>query len=55
MKNIRTCTYAIAIDNKIKMGEEIYPQGVVVWNNETKKWKSIEAAEVAAILGWVIE
>ncbi|MDP2385399.1 MAG: hypothetical protein Q8M29_03435 [Bacteroidota bacterium] len=55
MKNVRTCNYAIAVDNKIKIGEEVYPQGLAVWNNETKKWKSIEADEVAAIIGWVVE
>lgn len=55
MKNVRTCTYAIAVDNKLKIGDEVYPQGLAVWNNETKKWKSIDADEVAAILGWIVE
>jgi hypothetical protein len=55
MKNIRTCKYAIAVDNKMKIGEEVYPQGIAVWNNITKKWKSIDADEVAAIAGWIVE
>ncbi|MCD6069134.1 MAG: hypothetical protein K0S33_3960 [Bacteroidetes bacterium] len=55
MKNVRTCAYAIALDNKMKIGDEVYPQGIAIWNSESKKWKSIEAEEVAAVLGWVVE
>lgn len=55
IKNIRTCKFAIAVDNKIKIGAEVYPQGIAVWNNITKKWKSIDAEEVAAIAGWIVE
>jgi hypothetical protein len=55
MKNVRTCPYAIALDNKMKIGDEVYPQGIAIWNSETKKWKSIDADEVAAVLGWVVE
>lgn len=55
MKNVRTCAYAIALDNKMKIGDEVYPQGIAVWSTETKKWKKIDAEEVAAIAGWIVE
>jgi hypothetical protein len=45
----------IAVHFDIVMNGERYPQGVTVWNAVHKKWKELDAMDVAAIVGWVEE
>jgi hypothetical protein len=54
LKQVKACPVAIALDNKLKVGAEVYPQGIAVWNTITKKWKTIDAEEVAAVTGWLV-
>lgn len=53
LHTIKTRDGAIAFLNMLRMGAEVYPLGVAVWNNITKKWKMIEADDVAAVVGWI--
>jgi hypothetical protein len=51
--NAKTANGFAAFQNDMVIGTERYPQGVVVWNNITNKWSSIEVSSLAAIIGWV--
>ncbi len=53
LKNVKSCNAAIALHNQLKVGEEVYPQGIAYWNTTLNKWKKIEADEVASIIGWI--
>lgn len=43
----------IALNNQLVIGKEIYPQGLAVWNGVTKKWRTIDMDDVAAVIGWI--
>jgi hypothetical protein len=53
--NAKSISGYAALQNDIVIGTERYAQGVVVWNNITKKWTSIEASSLEEIIGWVEE
>lgn len=38
---------------EMKIGQESYQQGLMVWNTTRKKWESVDAEEVLALIGWV--
>jgi hypothetical protein len=51
--NYKVTDNLLATLKMLVIGNEIYQQGLQIWNNATKKWQSIESEEVAAIIGWV--
>ncbi|MBL7883788.1 MAG: hypothetical protein JNL69_06945 [Bacteroidia bacterium] len=53
--NAKSINGHIALQNDIVIGSERYPQGVIVWNNITKKWITIEVASFEEIIGWIEE
>ncbi len=53
LNSVKTCKTAIAFAQEVLVGGEAYPQGLAVWNSVTKKWKTIDAEEVAAVIGWI--
>lgn len=55
LKSVRDCRSAIALEKKMKVGSEVYSQGIGVWNVHSKKWSTIMADNIAAVLGWVEE
>lgn len=38
---------------EMKIGQESYQQGLMVWNTTRKKWESVDAEEVLALIGWL--
>lgn len=38
---------------EMKIGQESYQQGLMVWNATRKKWEAVDAEEVLALIGWV--
>ena len=38
---------------EMKIGQESYQQGLMVWNATRKKWEAVDAEEVLAMIGWV--
>lgn len=53
--NAKTISGYAAFQNEIVMGEDRYPQGVVVWNTSTKKWTTLDITNLSDIVGWVEE
>lgn len=55
LKSIQDCRSAIALEKKMKIENEVYSQGLGVWNVHTKKWITIMVDNVASVIGWVEE
>lgn len=53
--NAKTTNGYVAFQSDLVIGTEHYPQGVVVWNNTTKKWTMLNIMSLANIIGWVEE
>lgn len=53
--NSKTINGYGAFQNDMVIGPERYPQGVVVWNNITKKWITLEVNSLEEIVGWIEE
>lgn len=53
--NAQTTDGHIAIQSDLVIGNEKYPQGVKVWEANTKKWATLEITDIANIVGWVHE
>ena len=51
--NAKTTAGYGAFQSDIVMGEDRYPQGVVVWNSTTKKWTTLDISSLGDIVGWV--
>ncbi len=55
LDNAKTTSGYVAFQSEIVMGEDRYPQGVVVWNTTTKKWTTLDITSLSDIVGWVEE
>ena len=55
LSSVQDCKAAIALEKKMKIENEVYPQGLGVWNVHTKKWTTINVDNVASVIGWVEE
>ncbi|MCU0361053.1 MAG: hypothetical protein MUF75_10115 [Bacteroidia bacterium] len=42
-----------AFVREMRIGEDSYQQGLMVWNGTRKKWEAVEAEEVLALIGWI--
>lgn len=51
--NFKSSTNYAAIVKEIVMGDESYQQGMSVFNISKMKWESIDAEEVANLVGWI--
>jgi hypothetical protein len=43
----------VATVKVLSVGDEMYQQGLQVWDKTSKKWQKIDSEDVLAILGWV--
>ncbi|MBC7863410.1 MAG: hypothetical protein IAF38_10575 [Bacteroidia bacterium] len=55
IKSVQDCKSAVALEKKMKMGDEVYAQGIGVWNVHTKKWSTLMVDNVASVIGWTEE
>ncbi len=53
LKSAKTNKKSIAIHKQLMVGKEQYSQGLAVWTVTGKKWKTIDAEEIAAVIGWI--
>lgn len=53
IENFRSTENMLATIKMLVVGNETYQQGLKVWENGTKTWKSLDTEEIAAIVGWI--
>jgi hypothetical protein len=53
LKTVKAGKNMVGLNNQLVIGKEIYPQGLAVWNGVTKKWRTIDMDDVAAVIGWI--
>ncbi|MCC7301095.1 MAG: hypothetical protein IT233_00485 [Bacteroidia bacterium] len=52
-RRARTCPKLLAVPYELIVNGERYPQGVTVWDADTRTWKEIDVFDVAAVVGFV--
>jgi hypothetical protein len=55
LKTLKTDKDIAAIVKELVIGTESYQQGLAVWNNDRQVWESVDAEDVASIVGWIKE
>jgi hypothetical protein len=55
LKTLKTEKDIAAIVKELVVGTESYQQGLAVWNNDRQVWESVDAEDVASIVGWIKE
>ena len=55
LKTVKTNKVAVVVNKQMLIQNEVYPQGLAVWNKTSKKWKNIDAENVASVIGWIEE
>ncbi len=53
IKNFKTSPGYAAIVKELMMGDELYQQGISIFNITKSKWEDIDAERVASLAGWI--
>lgn len=53
IKNFKTSTGYAAIVRELMMGDELYQQGISIYNITKSKWEDVDAENVASLAGWI--
>lgn len=53
IKNFKASAGYAAIVKELQMGDELYQQGIAIFNITKSKWEDVEAENVASLVGWI--
>ena len=54
ISNIKSNEKMVALSYEMAVMDERYPQGIMLWDRDTKAWKSLDAPDVSSVIGWII-
>lgn len=52
--NIKSTDKMLALSYEMAVMDERYPQGIMLWNRDTKEWKKFDIPDVSSVIGWIL-
>lgn len=51
--NVKTTEKMLALSYEMAVGDERYPQGIMLWNRDSKAWEKLDVPDIGSVIGWI--